>query len=111
MLRLVGASLQEMAHALRQEFSDDDNLWTLRAVAIPDTIALGKIHYKTFREGLPRGKTNSVVHNGLPRVPSTLPPGGSKVGSSGNSLAGSLSTSQSFEGNRTLGSGSTRCVR
>merc|ERR1712070_700053 len=75
--RIIDSALQDVARQLRDELdTSGEDMWTLRAAAIPKTIAIGKLNYKVFRHGLPLGKSSRKVNSRLSSVSQTLAPAG-----------------------------------
>jgi len=74
-LKMIQDAIGQFKDHFDSEKADDANgCWTLRSLAIPETIALGKVQYKVFPKegGLTKGKTNRATTNALPKVPSTV---------------------------------------
>ena len=46
-------------------------MWTLKAAGIPDTIAIGKVKYKVFRNGLHNYPTTAATHKRMSPISAT----------------------------------------
>jgi|MDSY01.1.fsa_nt_gb hypothetical protein len=69
-MRIVMARLKD-AEEKNSENSPADNMWTLKAAGIPDTIAIGKVKYKVFRNGLHNYPTTAATHKRMSPISAT----------------------------------------
>ena len=70
--RLIGTRLRDTQQQLDEDNTRADNTWTLKAGAIPATVAIGKLKYRVFRQGLHNYPTSTATHKRMSPVSATL---------------------------------------